>query len=527
MTQSIERKPRKENPEDFDRFYFNAKAYDDLHETHRVSRIDEMRSGVGSLAVYAALDQSVLTTNNNYSRGSHEGYDEAIELSLQAARLNLESLSDQESSKPQERIRHWNNRRTFNRFVASHESSRAINQLLGFAVDAKRPNYLRRLTQKDSEGEYVVDNQVLLNFLEWHNHALAGAQEKYDEQHKTQKKLFHDKFTKAIKDGWIPDWVSDRLDDRLQKTVVSVDDGFATNLNSKGVVANASHKVAGGHEVLLAPHYANKSKRLLTHTMTHEFVHVMDGYPGLATYKRGLYKLFKPGATAAAMALNEAVVEHLADSLMTGKAVDVTDPASFKRLGSTFFYYKERALLNTLATMGKRKVDVRLFIAAHFDDGQRFDEDGASPTDRLREAIEEAFPGQDVLNRLSNCQSDAGVYQFTKKLRKKNNGKLKRTKHEVKRVAAIAAIYGATAVASMAVSEAVDQIQGESDHVDISYEEPAEDGWLAPVDSGNSTESSLPAADVTGNYNTRPTSDSVIVHVPSHSSVTQSTPSHR
>lgn len=460
---------------------------DTLYETHHINAIQERRVGLGAAAVYDVINHGF-----NRSLGisdTDEEFADSKEYNLKEARNALEQMAAPRDSKILSRLDAHLARQYFNKFIADHSASPAVDELLGLDHDVKKKNYLKRLIQKDAKDEYVVSDDALLNFLEWHNFELKKSQAEYDGQHEEQKKLFLEKLDAAIKAGWIPEWVNDWAGNRVADTVVVVDDGFETEYRS--IAGNAERYPDGPDEVVISPLKTRRPERL----MTHEFVHVIDGYktPIRSARYSGLYQLFaQESPLAAKVALNEAVVEHLSDSMFSGKSIDVIDPRSRERRTANGIYAKERYLLNTLANMGKKKIDIRTFVAAHFDDGKHRDQDGLTPLEKLRQDIDEAFPGQDVLDTLAKCKTTQDVHKYAKKLRKANYGRFKMTKAELKQTLVGVAGGAAASTALIGLSgAALEAIDSPAD---------AEHSYVVPYNIPSAGE----AIDVSGGYNDTP-----------------------
>lgn len=414
---------------------------------HLLDGIHDTRVGLGAYAVSEAIHHSI---HNADGETRHQlGFEKSTKMMLDDAREQLVSLATSGSDESdmisrikgkvfKRKLKQPTHKDPFNNFLNEHSNSQALNQILG--VDSsENVDYVTLLTKKNAEGEYKIDDKKLLNFLEWHNHELVKLQEKYDSE--KQKKHFDKKLIKAIADGWIPHWVQEWAPDRLYNTEVVVDDGFRTKFSERQSVANALHVNEIENEIVISPSEIKKSEQ----TMTHEFLHVIDGIEWNGDVSnQGLMKLFNEDAHAARTALNEAVTEHLASSMYGGLSIDQIDPSERKRLKQTRVYVEERKLLNVLANMGKNKIDIRTFIKAYFDDGMRIDNNGLTPTESLKNEIEKAFPGQNVLENLSNCKDSNEIYEYSKKLRGFNYGKWKRTKAELK-----------TAVADLALGTTV------------------------------------------------------------------------
>lgn len=413
---------------------------------HVNTNIGYDRVGLGTGAVKAALARTELAIS-----GDEYGFDvvEAARLKsgIATAREELENLT------PAQKAR-------FNNYLSTSPASDWLDVQLGFGENeikkGLRKDYAGRLSERNKDSdEYAVSDQSLLHFLEWHNHNLAVNQKWVERHDKEFKATFKDKLTKAIAKGWVPQWVNDRIDTRLERTEIAIDDGFASTF--KNTLANALRLDINGDdsEVVISPE-SPESDGVLEKLLTHEFVHVMDGKAGAGANARGLYKLFGNQRDYAGMALNEAVVEHLADVMYKGKDdINIIDPKTKSRKDA--YYPKERELLNVLANMGKNKIDIRLFIAAHFDEGEHKDEQGRTPVEVLKDEIKNAFPDIDVLSELDEMSSLDEIHKYTKQLRRRighRHPTLAEVGHNtrtvVRRTAKVTAALAAVAAVSLA-----------------------------------------------------------------------------
>lgn len=417
---------------------FNFSEYADY-------RIENNRLGLGAEAVKSALanSQAIISEATLGDGGSETGPEDISEM-IATAREELKGLSRLE-------------KRQFNNYLAKSSSSAWLDSRLGLEKKKlnRRKNYVDKLLERDEKsGEYTVDDDLMMNFLEWHNHDLVQRQQEVDRRDEYYKAAFKHKFTKAIIDGWVPAWAGERTDERLNRTVIAVDDGFETMHGYySGVAANALRTKTDDQEIIFAPGMGLDPEKILTH----EFVHVMDGKAEKGKAAQGLYKLVSDYRTYPGVALNEAVVEHLADAMYKGEGIDEIDPRSSVRSGAV--YRKERALLNILANMGKHKIDVRLFIAAHFDEGEHTDEQGRTYIEALKDQIKSAFPDIDVLDELGKLESTKEVHAYTQQLRKRV-GHAYPTSSEVKLGGKLVATGLAASAIVMGTGKVMDAIEG-------------------------------------------------------------------
>lgn len=375
---------------------------------HMNDRIENNRVGLGARAVWAGIKNAEIATGE-FPEVLEERHIDDHESEIIAARHRLAELPDEQ-------------RREFNSFLNENEKGWIALRLSPQYKDNKLKkawitktqedvtsdeytnDYVGSLLEVDEQGRYVIDDSTFGNFLEWHNYELMKRQKELDKESGQLKWSFKKKITKAIKDGWVPNWVRGRIDERLDKSVLAIDDGFETTLVD--FAGNQLHALSGQEEVVIGSELDDDQREKI---LDHEFVHSLDGQ---IEGQRALYSLFKneePGR-----ALNEAVVEHLADALNKGNSIDVIWPESEEREGA--IYEQERTLLYALTRCGKRPIDIRDFIAAHFDDGTYRDEEGRTPLEKLRFKIKEAFPDRDVLAELDEMKTIEEIHEYAVEL---------------------------------------------------------------------------------------------------------------
>jgi len=372
---------------------------------HAVDRIDNGRVGLGNRVVKRSLvramrhDDERLSQNDNYKV-----------ISAVSDTMNNHLLDMTDKQKKQ-----------FNAFLSRHEQSVALDQLLGFEPGGRKKDYVGKLLEADENGVSTLTDDQIVNFFEWHNYELQKRQTEADKIAERQKKRFTERFEWAQQKGWIPSWVT-WVDERMEQTRLAIDDGFDTDYapgQRTASAANAMHRPAGHHEVVLSPHSLKKAEKYLTH----EFIHVTDGYETGAidnmTNVQGLYKLFDRRSYAG-LVLNEAVVEHLADSMYKRNNIDRINPYSLQRYDAV--YEQERKLLYVLTTMGEKHIDIRAFIAAHFDDGKQFDDEGVSPTAALMNQLRDAFPGLDILRNMRRMRNQKDLTELIESLQRQAPG---------------------------------------------------------------------------------------------------------
>lgn len=363
----------------------------------------------------------------------------------------------------------------FNKNVHKKSPPEHLIKMIG-AKGIVGTNYAKMITSSDNK-------DAVLNFMQWHNFELAKDQKTLDEKSHIHKEMYRQKMNKAIEDGWVPEWVGDRIDERLLDTIIVQDDGFDT-VFAKSPSLGSAYRTYDKQYIKIAP--PSLGERQTEKVMTHEFNHVMDGYAKeegrQGSY--GMYRLFDSLHPYAGFVLNEAVVEHLADALHTGNSIDVIDVASRQRRNA--FYTTERKLLNVLATKGDKKIDIRDFIAAHFDEGEHIDENGDTPTEKLKRKLKEAFPTRDIIGELDQCRSQNDIKRFTRKLRREYKGILP-SKHEIIKGAAYSAVALSAFAGMHTVGGLVDGQPQEVSYQDLQPHYLQSDGTFLDTPEWNSS----------------------------------------
>ena len=345
--------------------------------------------------------------------------DNKVKPHLDSARDQVDKLSRAKTRQINKYINRHNDaggewlRSEFARKIRHASMLGAYRNLLTTDVD-----YLGAMTRKDKNDEPIIDDNLLLNFLQWHQYANAKEQAKFNETLESQKQLFTQRIDDFIQKGTLPEWVAERVPGVLEKAQFFMDDGMNTTAEGLDGYTYDSWRLHEGNRafIVIHPHLSEKE---LDHTLTHELIHTIDGYD-VNTESDGLERLFdkddEGSDTWGPTGLNEAVVETLAHSMSYGADIDVIDPAHRKRKQAT--YDHERMLLDTLCHAGERPIDVRLFIAAHFQQDGTDTYDGELPIARLKKEIEAAFPGRNVLDRIREIETQKDVLPFVRSLRK-------------------------------------------------------------------------------------------------------------
>ncbi|HUC89659.1 MAG TPA: hypothetical protein VMR45_02570 [Patescibacteria group bacterium] len=248
-----------------------------------------------------------------------------------------------------------------------------------------------------------VPNKTLLNILEWHNYILGKRQQEFDShQAAAEKQKFSQAVQAANTSGWMPIAALSNAQDRLPRTSIVLDDGFATSIRDHSHGSLSLNSCGYDYRVLLEPNAPN-------HTLSHEFSHVIAGEdddPSQENGKsklRGLTRIFgdNPGSTL----LDEAIAEHLALSLDKGALEDVN---MLNQHNDDRRYHSGGALLMALCAMGAKPIDVRRFIDAYCENGTTRDALGDnSAAACLVTELNGVYPGINMVKAVGNLLPDA------------------------------------------------------------------------------------------------------------------------
>lgn len=297
----------------------------------------------------------------------------------------------------------------------------------GLLVPTGMPEWLRRATGTEDDPSVLAANlardktmseETALNVLQLHNWQHAKRQQSYEREELPKiKDRYKTAVIQAVEDGWMPTSVLTRLD-RLDETPVFLDDGF--KLETMGAAASTLN----GTEVTMGPFVDEHDQHY-----PHEANHVLAGVDVLPEKTKdnwrnssGLSRIFRLRPLfrsttikdTGGSALDEALTERIATALLSG---DIDTPPKVDDMDS---YIRQQVLLNTLCNKGVQPVDIRLFIAAYFEDGVERDKLGAdSAAAHLVSALEEAFPRIDVMSKLSSLTDKLNpTARLIKKLKK-------------------------------------------------------------------------------------------------------------
>jgi hypothetical protein len=257
--------------------------------------------------------------------------------------------------------------------------------------------------------------RTVANFFEWYRHALGERRQRFDEQEKpTLLTNLDTNLAAAAKAGIIPDFLPDRMRRLQEDDKLHVKLADHSLLMGGGRTGGALHFANGEELVWLQLGYEQE------HTFTHESLHTIEGTAGkpgdqlgpeMNKENRGLYRLF--GATKGGEVMNEAVIEHTADSILYGH-VDAVLPTSEERKNSIDHYAANRFLLYVLCERGIQSIHPQAFIDATFEDGSA---EESRALQQLKEQLSSAFPGFNVIERLGDMEASDpwGVADFLKK----------------------------------------------------------------------------------------------------------------
>lgn len=390
----------------------------DLPDIHVVNQDDHLDSW-GDNHYGRSLGANVVYNDFWYSDDAISDYvgerSKSFKKHLKDARDVIENFSDEET-------------KVINGILNDDQQSSWVRQRLQSSVEGMNEvgerssleddvDFVRIIRSKNENGEYRVDDTTFLHFLQWHQHAIAAEQAEFNKNRELTTRDFEERINSAIEKGWMPEWVSRRLDERLTNVTYVIDDGMRTQIVPKNSMGGYTLRSDDGKlmPVVLEPEelsvaHGNRRDKIITH----ELIHVIDGYVEDGN-ERGLPRLFSPTSNWGPTALNEAVVEHLADSIYYDIDIDTIDPSV--RSHKADAYHNERTLLHTLCNNGKKTIDVRLFIAAHFQHEETDTYDGELPLELLKTEIENAFPGMNVLQRIQDIKENADVGTFVDALR--------------------------------------------------------------------------------------------------------------
>lgn len=378
----------------------------DIEKDHLSS---EWGIGLGHVAVAAAIDRSYWQTQDrDVSREEQIQKQEIANVRRRLAEMPRKQAKLLEASWMQQDLPEWLKGRLG---LDEHDDGRqsGIIEALTARQANEKSRFLARLKGKkavgETEQEYQLPDETVLNFLEWHNQLLTEKQKSFDERLGKYKEGFTNAIHNAVAAGWI-----DELPPNLgnvSTVAILVDDGLLTKFHES---ESGGYTSAGRDFVVISPVHIEKPRKILAHELTHviEGADIITGEFEVER-RRGMMRLFGSGRGGSVM--NEAVVEHFSNSLLVG-GIDSTRPDHDKRKDAT--YEENRGLLHYLAEYGVKAVDIRYFTAALFENRhnpQPGDED--AQTD-LYYRLREAFPFTDVVREIQafDEKTDVDMYIF-------------------------------------------------------------------------------------------------------------------
>ncbi len=271
------------------------------------------------------------------------------------------------------------------------------------------PELVRKVMATPTVGE---DGQKVMNFFEWQTYAATKREETFAAQERPKLLDAVDHYIgRGVTHGILPVSSHNKFRGLMAGNSVRVEETFFTTVHNYGegiTVRGTATKFTDGSAVVgLSPELqSNEAKK--EHTVVHEILHVLDGTvdnpASEGSYESkdtGLYRIFGDGAGATAV--NEAVTEHTADSLIHGN-MDEINPFSEARVNSTS-YHGSRFLLEVLCKEGVSPVDPRLFTAAMLEEGNGGKGSAAS---KLTTKLDKAFPGMNVIGRIRDYKTPDG-----------------------------------------------------------------------------------------------------------------------
>gem|GEM_PF-5038761 len=355
---------------------------------------------------------------------------EAQERALQSARYTLQEVEEEDRDR-------MNN-------LLCESMPNGLKQLLGAEQTGESGfDVIGLLTATEGFGRdrrYIVPDQTFANFLDWHHHKLAAKQAELDNSAEQYKAAFVADIHKAIDEGWMPASVLEQLP-RLDNVKMILDDGFTTMVDKKGGYAGKINN-SDVRGVALSPEMLRESPKNLTY---HEFLHIIAGTDidpsriddsvSSQETNRGMLRLL---GRYGGHAIDEATVEHITLALIGGN-VDAIKPEDRGETQDEAIYYANRTFLDTLCYSGKKKIDIRLFVAEHFRQpdlsidwdrahmmhrafGDPLPEDpNSEPNPALIEAMHQSFAFTDVIAEVKALRSDSmfTIEAYTKSLQER------------------------------------------------------------------------------------------------------------
>lgn len=359
---------------------------DPVAEYERADFLGGTYATLGRKAVYVSLINTEYTLRHN-TKGT--AGTSMIVGKIEKARAELESIPNNSVEEMDDALRLWG-------------MPPWLSQQVG--LEHTGPEEARmRLLEADESGNYKVPAETFLNVLQWHNYRMAGEQA-YTESlgWRNAKTWFVNQLKRAVAEGWLPQQsLSGYRRQLIDNTALRVDDGMGT----LAVSSMGSSNVMDDHNIFITlPPPWWKEHVLIPQVVTHEFVHIIDGKDASRLVRRltdspvhrsGLHRLFGRHEKAAGTVLNEAIVEHITQTLLTG-GPEIINPIA--KEGSYEIY---RRFLEILCKGGEKSIDIRLFVDAYFEDTRILSGRRNSALLELRKQLKQAFPDHKVLKDLA------------------------------------------------------------------------------------------------------------------------------
>lgn len=383
---------------------------DAQYEALEAEHAPDVYSTLGILAVQADLARTVIEVHAEPWRDREvPDADKFITEDLQETRDRLTDIGREDL---------W--------LIASRSILATMPQFLfdNLGVDYQHQVF-ERLAEKTPDGSPAVSDEVMLNFLQWHNYQMIEERERFLEMKWPYlRENFVSSLRSAVKQGWIPaDALNPKRLEALENAEIIIDDGV--RLHEAEAVAYVVANDAGTAPEVHLPRYTFQK------TANHELSHVMAGrrlpkgkekgrFSGELN-TTGLYRLFDKEHRNAGKVIDEAVTEHIALSLgKINQDLRAIKPDNTPR-GLLSTYHSERELLDVLCNGGAKPVDIKLFITAYFEDSSLLRQ---SALRTLKRNLVEAFPGRNVINELGALMSTGdydeaseGLSEFSQSLR--------------------------------------------------------------------------------------------------------------
>lgn len=277
------------------------------------------------------------------------------------------------------------------------------NTIFGDSDPLAEGNSLGERLMRKEHGKYIIGDNTVLNFAEWYMGKTLEKQRILDSEIDQKKLHFENKIRLAVENGWVPERAIANLQ-HIKKVDVLYDDMFNTRVHNWGGWYQ-SYQFHPDMKPTVALSPAGSESEENDH-LTHELTHALsnDDEEKYHRWKLFTHMFGKHGATV----LNEALTEHLAQSLTYGY-FDTVNPYvrenDTKHAGT---YVDYRIFLNALANYGNEKIDIRDFYETLYfsrQDKKLSENEGAQ---QLLDKIKRAFPGIDIVKELQGIKKGKG-----------------------------------------------------------------------------------------------------------------------